>query len=203
MEADDMMGSRSGLSIGYLIDHRFLNSSSARRADAASSDPSSDLVISSGTPPLAFATPTNFSSACSRAVTVNAVPVGHVSTVVVAASLNGVDESAGEGISREAVGRFLRYLAETKFLIWPTGRGRELPAIKADVVQAQAQGGAGGRGGAAWGEERRYTPARRYVVHRDVESETVAIAAAKPCVRVGLTRALASVCRFAAVMDIL
>lgn len=51
----------------------------------------------------------------------------------------GVDESAGEGISREAVGRFLRYLAETKFLTWPTGRGRELPAIKADVVQAQAQ----------------------------------------------------------------
>lgn len=61
----------------------------------------------------------------------------------------GVDESAGEGISREAVGRFLRYLAETKFLAWPTRRGRELPAIKADVVQAQAQWGVGGRGGAA------------------------------------------------------
>ncbi|KAK5632643.1 hypothetical protein RRF57_008357 [Xylaria bambusicola] len=61
----------------------------------------------------------------------------------------GVDESAGEGVSREAVGRFLRYLAETKFLAWPTGRGRELPAIKVDVVQAQAQWGVGGRGGVA------------------------------------------------------
>jgi L-aminoadipate-semialdehyde dehydrogenase len=62
----------------------------------------------------------------------------------------GLDESAGEGISRETVGRFLRYLAETKFLAWPTGsRGRELPAIRDDVVQAQAQWGVGGRGGAA------------------------------------------------------
>ena len=61
----------------------------------------------------------------------------------------GVDESAGEGISREAVGRFLRYLAETNFLAWPTSRGRELPAIKADVVEAQAKWGVGGRGGVA------------------------------------------------------
>ena len=59
----------------------------------------------------------------------------------------GVDESAGEGISREAVGRFLRYLAETNFLAWPTRRGRELPAIKAGVVEAQAKYGVGGRGG--------------------------------------------------------
>ncbi|KAK8056644.1 alpha-aminoadipate reductase [Apiospora rasikravindrae] len=61
----------------------------------------------------------------------------------------GMDESAGEGISREAVGRFLRYLAETKFLAWPTGRGRELPTIGVDVAQAQAQWGVGGRGGVA------------------------------------------------------
>lgn len=60
-----------------------------------------------------------------------------------------VDESAGEGISREAVGRFLRYLAETKFLSWPTGRGRELPAISEGVIQAQTQWGVGGRGGTA------------------------------------------------------
>ena len=60
-----------------------------------------------------------------------------------------VDESAGEGISREAVGRFLRYLAETNFLAWPTRRGRELPAIKAGVVEAQAKWGVGGRGGVA------------------------------------------------------
>ncbi|KAI0199288.1 non-ribosomal peptide synthetase [Astrocystis sublimbata] len=59
----------------------------------------------------------------------------------------GVDESAGEGINRESVGRFLRYLVETKFLAPPNGRGRELPPINADVVQAQAQWGVGGRGG--------------------------------------------------------
>lgn len=61
----------------------------------------------------------------------------------------GVDESAGEGLSREAVGRFLRYLAETNFLAWPTRQGRELPAIKAGVVEAQAKWGVGGRGGVA------------------------------------------------------
>lgn len=60
-----------------------------------------------------------------------------------------VDESAGEGIGREAVGRFLRYLAETNFLPRPTGRGRELPAINAGVVEAQAKWGVGGRGGVA------------------------------------------------------
>ena len=58
----------------------------------------------------------------------------------------GVDDSSGEGISREAVGRFLRYLAETNFLPWPTRQGRELPAIKAGVVEAQAKWGVGGRG---------------------------------------------------------
>jgi L-aminoadipate-semialdehyde dehydrogenase len=59
----------------------------------------------------------------------------------------GVDESAGEGISRVPVGRFLRYLAETNFLVWPTRRGRELPAIKASVVETQARYGVGGCGG--------------------------------------------------------
>lgn len=61
----------------------------------------------------------------------------------------GVDESAGEGISREVVGRFLRYLAETGFLPLPTARGRELPAVGEGVVEAQAKWGVGGRGGAA------------------------------------------------------
>lgn len=61
----------------------------------------------------------------------------------------GIDESAGDGISRESVGRFLRYLVETNFLPRPTGRGRELPAIKDGVVEAQAKWGVGGRGGAA------------------------------------------------------
>jgi L-2-aminoadipate reductase len=61
----------------------------------------------------------------------------------------GVDESAGEGVSREGVGRFLRYLAETNFLAWPTQRGRELPAIQAGAVEAHAKWGVGGRGGVA------------------------------------------------------
>ncbi|KAH6887930.1 alpha-aminoadipate reductase [Thelonectria olida] len=60
----------------------------------------------------------------------------------------GVDDSAGEGVTREDIGRYLRFLATIKFLPWPTSRGRELPPISADVAQAQAQWGVGGRGGA-------------------------------------------------------
>ncbi|KAI1371888.1 large subunit of L-aminoadipate-semialdehyde dehydrogenase [Hypoxylon crocopeplum] len=58
----------------------------------------------------------------------------------------GIDESSGYGITREDVGRYLRYLAEIKFIGQPTGRGRQLPDIRADIVQAV--GGIGGRGGA-------------------------------------------------------
>ncbi|KAJ4208570.1 large subunit of alpha-aminoadipate reductase [Fusarium falciforme] len=61
----------------------------------------------------------------------------------------GVDDSAGEGITREDIGRYLRFLAEIKFMPLPTGRGRELPPIAAAIAQAQAQWGVGGRGGAA------------------------------------------------------
>lgn len=58
-----------------------------------------------------------------------------------------IDDSAGEGITREDIGRYLRFLIEIKFMPWPTGRGRELPSIGADIAQAQAQWGVGGRGG--------------------------------------------------------
>ncbi|KAI0122333.1 large subunit of L-aminoadipate-semialdehyde dehydrogenase [Daldinia grandis] len=61
----------------------------------------------------------------------------------------GVDESSGYGISRDDVGRYLRYLAEIKFISQPTERGRPLPDISADIVQALAVGGIGGRGGAS------------------------------------------------------
>ncbi|KAK6953168.1 hypothetical protein Daesc_005468 [Daldinia eschscholtzii] len=61
----------------------------------------------------------------------------------------GVDESSGYGISRDDVGRYLRYLAEIKFIGQPTERGRPLPDISADIVQALAVGGIGGRGGAS------------------------------------------------------
>ncbi|KAI1771602.1 large subunit of L-aminoadipate-semialdehyde dehydrogenase [Hypoxylon cercidicola] len=59
----------------------------------------------------------------------------------------GIDESSGYGIGREDIGRYLRYLAEIKFIGQPTERGRQLPDISADIVQAQAVGGTGGRGG--------------------------------------------------------
>ncbi|KAK0734615.1 hypothetical protein B0T26DRAFT_635481 [Lasiosphaeria miniovina] len=60
----------------------------------------------------------------------------------------GVDDSTGYGIGREDVGRFLRYLAEIKYIGAPTERGRQLPEIKAEVLQGLATGGTGGRGGA-------------------------------------------------------
>lgn len=59
----------------------------------------------------------------------------------------GVDESAGYGVSREDVGRFLRYLVMTKFVSWPSGKGRALPEINLDIAQMQAIGAVGGRGG--------------------------------------------------------
>ncbi|KAI1435092.1 alpha-aminoadipate reductase [Xylaria sp. CBS 124048] len=61
----------------------------------------------------------------------------------------GVDDSAGEGITREDIGRYLRFLAEIKFMPLPTGRGRQLPPILEGIAQAQVQWGVGGRGGAA------------------------------------------------------
>jgi L-2-aminoadipate reductase len=59
----------------------------------------------------------------------------------------GIDESAGYGIAREDVGRYLRYLAETKFIGWPTGRGRPLPEVNLTRAQLDAAGAVGGRGG--------------------------------------------------------
>ena len=59
----------------------------------------------------------------------------------------GVDESAGYGISRKDVGRYLRYLATIKFVSWPSGRGRALPEVELSEAQMQAIGSVGGRGG--------------------------------------------------------
>lgn len=59
----------------------------------------------------------------------------------------GIDESAGYGVSREDVGRYLRFLAEIKYIPWPSGRGRTLPEIKVDA--ARSREAAGGRGGAS------------------------------------------------------
>lgn len=57
-------------------------------------------------------------------------------------------DSAGEGIPREDIGRCLWFLAEIKFMQYPTGRGRELHAILVDIVQAQSQWGSGRSRGA-------------------------------------------------------
>ena len=46
----------------------------------------------------------------------------------------------GYGVSREDVGRYLRYLAETKCIGLPSERGRPLPEIKADIASAKAAG---------------------------------------------------------------
>jgi L-aminoadipate-semialdehyde dehydrogenase len=61
----------------------------------------------------------------------------------------GIDESAGAGVAREDVGRYLRYLAEIKFVSWPSSRGRALPEVKLSAAQKQALGEVGGRGGAS------------------------------------------------------
>jgi L-aminoadipate-semialdehyde dehydrogenase len=60
----------------------------------------------------------------------------------------GIDESAGYGISRADVGMYLRYLAEIKFVSWPSGnKGRPFPELKLTAAQVQAVGAVGGRGG--------------------------------------------------------
>lgn len=56
----------------------------------------------------------------------------------------GVDENMGYSVSREDVGRYLRFLAETKHIGLPSERGRQLPEIKADIASAKAAGGRGG-----------------------------------------------------------
>ncbi|KAG6125848.1 putative NRPS-like protein biosynthetic cluster [Claviceps purpurea] len=60
----------------------------------------------------------------------------------------GVDESAGYGVGREDVGRYLRYLAEIGFVTWPNGKGRALPELPLSRAQLDAAGAVGGRGGA-------------------------------------------------------
>jgi L-aminoadipate-semialdehyde dehydrogenase len=62
----------------------------------------------------------------------------------------GIDDSAGEGITRKDIGRYLRYLVKIKFMAAPTGRGRELPAIDASIAEALAQWEVGGRGAASY-----------------------------------------------------
>jgi L-aminoadipate-semialdehyde dehydrogenase len=46
----------------------------------------------------------------------------------------GIDESIGYDISRENIGRYLRYLAEIKFVGWPLDKGRALPKVSISIV---------------------------------------------------------------------
>lgn len=59
----------------------------------------------------------------------------------------GVDESAGLGIGREDVGRYLGYLAEFREIGWPSGKGRPLPEVRLSPEQRAAVDAMGGRGG--------------------------------------------------------
>jgi L-aminoadipate-semialdehyde dehydrogenase len=59
----------------------------------------------------------------------------------------GIDESSGYGISRVDIGRFLRFLVETQFVSWPTGRGRPFPEANLTAAQLETVGAVGGRGG--------------------------------------------------------
>lgn len=59
----------------------------------------------------------------------------------------GVDESAGHGITREDAGKLLAYLSAVGFIESPSARGRKLPDVKPEVVQARKDSVIGGRGG--------------------------------------------------------
>ena len=62
----------------------------------------------------------------------------------------GVDESEGYGISRENVGRYLRYLTEIGFVASaPEGERTLLPEIEISKAQRQVLGALGRRGGAS------------------------------------------------------
>ena len=61
----------------------------------------------------------------------------------------GVDESAGYGISKNDVGRYLSYLVAIKFLDQPPNRRRALPEVNLSDPHIQAIGDMGGRGGPA------------------------------------------------------
>ncbi|KAK4231115.1 hypothetical protein QBC38DRAFT_466864 [Podospora fimiseda] len=60
----------------------------------------------------------------------------------------GVDDSTGHGVNRDDVGKYLRYLTHTNFIGVPKERGRPLPELKPEVVEALSLGATGGRGGA-------------------------------------------------------
>ena len=59
----------------------------------------------------------------------------------------GADESFGSSITKDDVGRYLRYLAQVGFISWPEGRGRPLPEASLSDDQLMAIGTVGGRGG--------------------------------------------------------
>ena len=63
------------------------------------------------------------------------------------AKWTGEDVSAGSAVTRETVGKYLRYLTLTGFLGPPTGKGEPFPEIELAEGQDIARGLVGGRGG--------------------------------------------------------
>jgi len=61
----------------------------------------------------------------------------------------GFEKDNGYGISKEDVGRYLRYLTDIKFIDQPSGEGQPLPEIGLSAAQMQSMGAVGGRGGSA------------------------------------------------------
>jgi len=61
----------------------------------------------------------------------------------------GFEKTNGYGISKEDVGRYLRYLIDIKFIDQPSVEGQPLPEIGLSAAQMQSMGAVGGRGGSA------------------------------------------------------
>ncbi|KAK8917506.1 L-2-aminoadipate reductase large subunit [Metarhizium anisopliae] len=156
LESDDMSGSRAGLGTGYgqtkwvseqLVPEVDYDDWKMQLEEFVSAGPVEKDQEQSALMPLFHMATSNLPS------TTRAPELDDRNAVAIlkadAERWTGVDDSAGEGITREDIGRYLRYLVEIKFMAAPAGRGRELPAIDTSIAEAQAQWGVGGRGGAS------------------------------------------------------
>ena len=62
------------------------------------------------------------------------------------AEWTGEDVSGGSAVTREIIGKYLRYLVQTDFLKAPEGKGQPLPTISLSNGGPYAVGSLGGRG---------------------------------------------------------
>lgn len=56
----------------------------------------------------------------------------------------GIDEIPHYDIGEGNVGRYLRHLAEIKFVSWPSGTGRAFPEVNMSAMEMQAVGALAG-----------------------------------------------------------